>query len=41
MNKEAFVFSTTDGMPEAHSSKAGKDSRPDTKILKATMKNTK
>ena len=41
MNKEAFVFATTDGMPEAHS-KVGKDSAGRIlRILKATMKNTK
>ncbi len=41
INKEAFVFATTDGMPEAHS-KAGRDSAGRILgILKATMKNTK
>jgi hypothetical protein len=41
MNKEAFVFATTDGMPEAHS-RAGRDSAGRILgILKATMKNTK
>lgn len=41
MNKEAFVFATTDGMPETHS-KAGRDSAGRIlRILKATMKNTK
>lgn len=40
-NKEAFVFATTDGMPEAHS-RAGRDSAGRILgILKATMKNTK
>ncbi|MBI4848033.1 MAG: helicase, partial [Nitrospirae bacterium] len=41
MNKEAFVFATTDGMPEAHG-RAGRDSAARILgILKATMKNTK
>lgn len=41
MNKEAFVFATTEGMPEAHS-RVGKDSAGRILgILKATMKNTK
>ena len=41
MNKEAFVFATTDGMPEAHG-RAGRDSAGRIlAILKATMKNTK
>lgn len=41
MNKEAFVFATTEGMPEAHS-RAGRDSAGRILgILKATMKNTK
>ncbi|MEK7196194.1 MAG: helicase-related protein, partial [Nitrospirota bacterium] len=41
MNKEAFIFSTTDGMPEAHG-RAGRDSAGRILgILKATMKNTK
>ena len=41
MNKEAFVFATTDGMPEPHS-RAGRDSAGRILgILKATMKNTK
>jgi superfamily II DNA/RNA helicase len=41
MNKEAFVFATTDGMPEAHG-RAGRDSAGRILgILKATMKNTK
>jgi len=40
-NKEAFMFATTDGMPEAHS-RAGRDSAGRILgILKATMKNTK
>lgn len=41
MNKEAFVFATTDGMPEPHG-RAGRDSSGRILgILKATMKNTK
>ncbi|MCX5718321.1 MAG: helicase-related protein, partial [Nitrospirae bacterium] len=41
MNKEAFVFATTDGMPEAHG-RAGRDSAGRILgILKATNKNTK
>lgn len=41
MNKEAFIFVTTDGMPEAHG-RAGRDSAGRILgILKATMKNTK
>lgn len=41
MNKEAFVFATTDGMPEAHA-RSGRDSAGRILgILKATMKNTK
>jgi superfamily II DNA/RNA helicase len=46
MNKEAFVFATTEGMPEAHGrtgqNRAGRDSAGRILgILKATMKNTK
>ncbi len=41
INKEAFVFATTDGMPETHG-RAGRDSSGRILgILKATMKNTK
>ncbi|HAK88601.1 MAG: helicase [Nitrospirae bacterium GWB2_47_37] len=40
-NKEAFIFATTDEMPQAHS-RAGRDSAGRMLvILKATMKNTK
>lgn len=41
MNKETFLFATTDGMPEAHG-RAGRDSATRIiGILKATMKSTK
>lgn len=41
MNKEAFVFATTDGIPDTHS-RAGRDSAGRILgILKATMKNIK